>query len=140
MAYPPHGRSIPDIVTDLLSQFPRLVRKEAQLARAEFSEKLSQMGMGGALIMGGTILLIPALVVLLTAGVAALEQAGFTPAISALIVGGGAFVIGIILLLIGVNRLKASNLVPEKTIRQLQEDASTAKRQVSANNDYQRAA
>jgi hypothetical protein len=140
MAYRAYQRSIPDIITDLLGQFPTLVRKEAQLARFEISEKITQAAVGMALIMGGAVLLIPALVILLQAGVVALEQAGFRPEAAALIVGGVALVIGIILLLVGVSRLKAENLVPQKTIHQLQEDASMAKRQVRTDDDHQRAA
>jgi F0F1-type ATP synthase assembly protein I len=140
MAYRPYERSIPEIITDLLGQFPTLVRKETQLARAEISEKITQMGVGIALIAGGAVLLIPALVILLEAGVAALEQAGLDPAVSALIAGGGALLIGIVLLMVGISRLKAENLVPQKTIHRFQEDASMAKRQVRSDDEYERAA
>jgi hypothetical protein len=140
MADRAYERSIPEIVADLLGQFPTLVRKETQLARAEISDKVTQVGVGIALIAGGAILLIPALVILLEAGVAALEQAGFDPMVAALIAGGVALLIGIILLMVGISRLKAENLVPHKTIHQLQEDASMAKRQVRSGDDYQRAA
>jgi hypothetical protein len=140
MAYRAYERSIPEIITDLLCQFPTLVRKEAQLARAELSEKITQVGLGLALIAGGAILLIPALVILLEAAVAALERAGLQPPIAALIAGGAALVIGIILLLVGISRLKAENMVPQKTINQIQQDASMAKRQVRSDDDYQRAA
>jgi hypothetical protein len=140
MAYRSSQRSILDIGSDLLAQFPILVRKEAQLARAELSEKISRVGMGLALVGIGAVLLIPALVVLLIAGVNALNEAGFDPAIAALIVGGSALLVGIILLLIGINRMKAENLVPNKTIHQLHEDALVAKQQVRAANDYDRAA
>jgi hypothetical protein len=140
MAYRSSQRSILDITSDLLAQFPILVRKEGQLARAELSEKISQVGMGLALIGVGAVLLIPALVVLLIAAVNALQEAGFEPAIAALIVGGSALLIGVILLFIGINRMKVEKLVPSRTIHQLQEDALVAKQQVRAANDYDRAA
>ena len=140
MAYQSYERSIPDIATDLLSHFPILIRKEAQLARVELSENMSRIGFGIAFIGIGAVLLIPALVVLLEAGVAALERAGFLPAISSLIVGGAAFVVGVILMLIGIGRMKAANLVPERTIQQVQADASVAKQQMRTDNDFQRAA
>jgi hypothetical protein len=95
------------------------------------------------LIAFGTVLLMPALVVLLEAAVAALERAGLAPPLAALVVGGVVLVVGVILLLVGINRLKAKNLVPRKTIQQLQEDASVAKRQMSEtrpDDGYQRAA
>jgi hypothetical protein len=140
MAYRTYDRSIPQIVTDLLAQFPTLVRREGQLARAEMSEKISQVGTGVGFIIGGAVLLIPGLVVLLEAGVAALERAGFNSWQAALIAGGCAFIVGIILLLIGTSRLKVENLVPQKTIHQFQEDASVAKRQMRADNVNERAA
>src|SRR4051812_26884629 len=135
-----YERSIPEIVGDLLTQFPTLAQKESQLARAEMSEKITQVAFGLAFIVGGAVLLIPALVVLLQAAVAALEQARFQPTAAAMIVGGAVLVIGIILLLVGINRLKAENLVPNKTIHQIQEDASVAKQQLRSGHEHQRAA
>jgi hypothetical protein len=134
MRHRSHERSIPEILGDLLSQFPTLVRQESQLARAEMSEKLTQAGRGIALILGGAVLLIPALVVLLEAGVAALERKGFEPTAAALIAGGSALLLGLILLLIGVNRLKVDNLTPNKTIHQIQADARVAKQQLTRNS------
>jgi uncharacterized membrane protein YqgA involved in biofilm formation len=118
-----------------------LVRKEVQLARAEMSENMSRLAMGLGLIVGGAVLLIPALVILFQAGVAALVEAyGVASYWAALIVGGVVLLLGIILLLIGINRLKVENLIPSKTIHQLQRDASVAKDQVRQDHDLQRAA
>ncbi len=134
------SRSIPDILFDLFGQFTTLVRKEGQLARAEMSEKVGQVAAGLVLVVIGAVLLMPALVILLEAAVAALERAGLAPPWAALIVGGVVLLVGLILLMVGINRLKAENLVPQKTINQLQEDASVAKRQVRQDDGYQRAA
>jgi uncharacterized membrane protein YqjE len=133
-------RTVPGILTDLLTQFTQLLRTEGELARAELSEKVNQVGMGLTLVVGGAVLLIPALVVLLGAAVAALERAGYAPHWSALIVGGAALMIGLVLLMIGINRLKAESLMPRKTIRQLREDRSVATKQMGSDNGYQRAA
>jgi hypothetical protein len=135
----PHERSIPEIMADLLAQFPALARKESQLARAEISEKITQVAFGLAFIVGGAMLLTPALVVLLQAAVTAL-QVQFQPPLAALIVGGAVLVIGIVLLWVGVNRLKVKNLVPNKTLHQIQEDASVAKQQLRFGHEQQRAA
>src|SRR3954462_5738892 len=103
MDQPRYERSIPDIVGDLLVQFPSLARKESQLARAEVSEKITRVAFGLAFVVGGAVLLTPALVVLLQAGAAALERAGYQRASAALIVGGVVLVIGLILLMVGIN-------------------------------------
>jgi|ERR1043166_5671301 hypothetical protein len=134
------SRSISDILSDLLIQLTTLVRKEGELARTEMSEKVGQVAAGLVLVVIGAVLLVPALVVLLGAAVTAIEQAGLGPPWAALIVGGAVLVIGIILMMIGINRFKAENLLPRKTINQLQEDASVAKRQVRTDDGYQRAA
>lgn len=59
---------------------------------------------------------------------------------SALLVGGIALILGMILLLIGVSRLKIGNVMPSKTVHQLQRDASVAKEQVSKDHEPRRAA
>jgi hypothetical protein len=135
------SRPIPDIVTDLLSQLMTLVRKEGELARAEISDNIARAAVGLALIVGGAVLLMPALVILLQAAVAALtEQAHLSSPISAVIVGGAALLLGIILLLIGVSRLKFENMVPNRTIQQIKQDASVAQDQVRTSYEQNRTA
>ena len=133
-------RSIPEIFTDVINQFTALLMKEGELARAEMSEKITQVAVGLGLIVGGSVLLTPALVILLQAGVSALITNNIvTEPWAPLIVGGAVFLIGIILLLIGISRLKADALMPNKTIHQIQRDVSVAKQQVRENYE-QRAA
>lgn len=117
-------RPIPEIFTDLIGQVTDLVRKEGQLARAEVSEKAGQALTGMAMILLGSVLLIPALVILLQAAIAGLVDSGMEPALAALIVGGAALVLGMILGLVGWSWVKPSSLVPEKTIDQLKRDAA----------------
>jgi hypothetical protein len=141
MAVHSYQRSVPEVIGDVLTQLTTLFRKEAQLARAEMSENISLVAAALGLIIGGAVLLIPALVVLLQAAVAALVEAyGIASYWSGLIVGGIVLLLGIILLLVGVNRMKVKNLVPSKTIHQLQRDASVAKDQVRQDHELQRAA
>ena len=46
---------------------------------------------------------------------------------AALIVGGATLVLGLVLLAVGIGKLKAARPVPTKTIEQLQRDAEVAK-------------
>jgi hypothetical protein len=134
-------RSIPEIFTDVINQFTTLLTKEGELARTEMSEKITQVAVGLGLIVGGSVLLTPALVILLQAGVSALITNNIVGEPWApLIVGGAVFLIGIILLLVGISRLRAEALVPHKTIQQIQSDVRVAKQQVRENYDQQRAA
>ncbi len=134
-------RSVPDIVSDLFGQLTALFRKEAQLARTEMSENMANVGRGLGLIMGGAVLLIPSLVILLQAGVTTLgDRYGLTPSWSALIVGGGVLIVGVVLFLIGISRLRFEHIMPHKTVHQLQRDAAVAKEKVSRPHDPRRAA
>lgn len=123
-------RPMSAILNDIVAQMMRLFRQEMALARVEASEKVGQAVSSIVMLAVGAVLVIPALVVLLDAGVAALIEVEFTPAIAALIVGGGTLALGAILAMIGYSRLKLDNLVPRRTINQLQRDAEAAKEQV----------
>lgn len=122
-----HERSLPDIVIDLFHQLTGLLGNEAQLARAEMSEKLDKLIGAGVILGVGALLLLPGLVLLLAAVAAFLVDAGMRPGVAALIAGGGALLIGGILMMVGLNRLKSVRLVPNKTLRQIQQDAAVLK-------------
>jgi Putative Actinobacterial Holin-X, holin superfamily III len=130
MAFTNYDRSIADVLRDVIVQATTLLRKETELARVELSENVSR----------AAVVLIPALVILLEAAVAALEQNGMRPAEAAGIIGGVALVLGFILISIGITRLRVKNLMPNKTIQQLQYDAAVAKQQMRRDYDLQRAA
>jgi hypothetical protein len=141
MAMSTHQRSAPEIVSDLFLQTTTLMQKEVQLARAEMSENVATAARGIGMIVAGAVLLIPALVILLQAGVSAIvEQLGLPTYWSSLIVGGAVLIIGLILLLIGMNRLTMENLTPSRTVHQLRRDASVASEQVSQSHEQRRAA
>jgi hypothetical protein len=134
------GRSIPELFTDLVAQLAMLLRKEGQLARAELSEKMTAVAIGLGLVVAGSVLLIPALVILLQAAVAALAQDGLAQPYAALIVGALTLLFGLILVIIGISRFKADAFVPHKTIHQLQRDVSVAKQQARQHRGRQQAA
>jgi Putative Actinobacterial Holin-X, holin superfamily III len=134
MAYIETPRPVSAIFIDLVNQFTALLRKEGQLARAEMSEKIVEIGMALGLVVGGAVLLIPALVILLEAAVAGLAAAGLAVGWASLIVGAVVLVIGLGLLAFGFRRLKAGQFAPTKTIARLQRDASVAAQQMR--NDH----
>src|SRR5438067_12352499 len=94
MAFANYNRSIADVLRDVIAQFTTLLRKETELARVELSENVSRAALGLGLIVGGAVLLIPALVILRDAAVAALVQNGMRPSAAMSIVGGCALVRG----------------------------------------------
>lgn len=126
-----YNRSVPDIIADVLQQLTSLFRKEMQLARTEVSEKVGQAIGGIVMVLIGAVMLIPALVILLQAIAAAItELGGLESYWASAIVGGATLAIGVVLALIGVNRLKAENLTPKRTLEQFQRDAAVAREQV----------
>jgi hypothetical protein len=133
-------RSIPELFTDVIGQVTMLLRKEAQLARTEISENVSKVASGIGFIAVGAILLIPALTVLLQAAVVALSDHGLAGYWSALIVGGVFLILGLLLAALGANRLKVGQMIPNKTIHQLQQDASVAREQTRVRHDVHTAA
>jgi hypothetical protein len=133
-------RSIPNLFSSLVTQLTNLVRTEGELARAEISEGIGRMGTALALVVAGAVLLIPALVVLLNAAVAALIENGMTASVAALIVGGVVLIVGIVLVMVGIKSLKPNRLIPSRTIGQLSRDAEVAKNQMRSRHELQRAA
>src|SRR5256885_2264873 len=104
------NRSIPDVIGDVVHQITTLLRKEAQLARAEVSEKVSNAATGIAMAIFGAVLAIPALVILPEAIVGGMMRAGLPVYWAALIVGGVTLIIGIALLMTEIG--KAINSSP----------------------------
>jgi hypothetical protein len=122
-------RSVPQLLTDLLGEVTTLFRKEAQLVRAELSEKVSQLQIGAGSALAGAICLLVALNILAGALVIALSEimgAGW----AALLVGVVIAAIGVVLLKKGASDLSPSNLTPDRTMQQVTRDANLVREQV----------
>jgi hypothetical protein len=121
-------RSIPEVFVDLFHQLAGLLRNEGQLARVEISEKLDKLIGAGIMLGAGALLLLPGLVLLLVAFAYFLvEEGAMSPAAASLVSAVVALAIGGLLLIVGLNRLKTVRLVPNKTIRQIQQDVAVVK-------------
>jgi len=123
-------RSLKDLLADLTHSITTLFRQEIQLARAETSEKITQVGVALGAIAGGAILAMAALIVLLQALVIGITEAGVPAGWSALIVGAVVAVIAYILIHKGTSDLKAGNLAPSRTMDSMKRDAHVAREQV----------
>jgi xanthine/uracil permease len=121
------------LFSNLWREMSTLVHDEVALAKAEMSEKASQVGSGVAAMAAGGAVLFAGFIVLLFAAVAALalvlpeEQAAW---LSPLIVGAVVMIVGFIVLAGGRRELKARNLAPERTIESVRRDARLAKEHV----------
>lgn len=119
-------RSISRLLGDSVEKLSRLVRTEADLARAELSEKLA-IGAGAArLIVAGVALLIPALVLILFAAAAGLIELGLSDPLAYLCAGVGGAMAAALLLRAGLARLSAKALWPAATLNELKRDEVAA--------------
>jgi hypothetical protein len=121
------SRSVSDLFADALSQFSKLVRNELHLARAEISMNVGETMAAIGLLAGAAVFLIPTLVLLLISLATWLVEIGIRPSAAHLMAGLLGLLVVAILGGVGLNRLKASSLVPKRTLDQLQQDAVAAR-------------
>jgi formate hydrogenlyase subunit 3/multisubunit Na+/H+ antiporter MnhD subunit len=131
---PQENRSLFALFSDLWRETSTLVHKEAELAKAEMSEKVSQvstgmaeLAIGGLIVFAGFILLLMAL----SNGLMHLlpeEQADW---LAPLIVGAVVVVFGFIAVLRGRSNVRPESLAPERTMESLRRDAQMMKEHAS---------
>jgi xanthine/uracil permease len=127
---PQQDRSLISLFGDLWRETQTLVHQEAQLAKAELSEKVSQIATGAGEIAAGGAVLFAGFIVLLFAAVGALELMLATEHavwLAPLIVGLVVMIVGYVLLARGRKQMTPESLVPERTVESLQRDATLAK-------------
>jgi hypothetical protein len=83
------------------------------------------------MIVIGAIFLIAALGMILQALVSILITAGVAPSVAILLVAGGAAVTGLVLFLMGQNRLNPAELSPDRTLNSLSRDSRMVKETLS---------
>lgn len=123
-------RSLIGLVSDLWRETSALFRAEAELAKVELSEKVSQiqtaiisLAVGGAILLAAVLLLLDAAVNAL-AQVLPPEQA---PWLAPVIVGVVVGIIGFVALAKGRRDLEARSLAPTRTMHSLRRDAELTK-------------
>jgi uncharacterized membrane protein YqjE len=115
----------PGVATTALGIFKealRLVGTEFRLLRAEMGEKISIIGIGVGLAVGGGVLLIMAVVLLFVAAISALMDQGLGLTAATLIIFALTLIAGAGCLWFGIRQLRTQNLLPNKTIAQVQKD------------------
>lgn len=129
--------SIGDLIGRLRDDSTTLIRDEVALAKTEISEKLSMAGKNVGMVAAGAMVGYSALIVLLIAIgsliTAGLTAAGLAPAMAYFLgLGIVAVVVGIIsavMIKSALEKLKTTNLVPERTVQSLKNDKEFAKQQ-----------
>lgn len=124
------GKPLMDLFSDLWRETSTLMHDEAELAKTELSDKVSQIGTGAAEMAVAGGVLFAGFLILLLAAVGALDMIIDSPHavwLSPLIVGVIVMVVGYALLRRGRHNVSAEGLVPERTLQSLRDDAQLAK-------------
>jgi hypothetical protein len=127
-------RSFGSLFAELTQETTTLVQQEVALAKAEMSEKISQVGSGLATLIIGGFILFAGLLKLLDAaiyGIAELLPSDLSPWLAALIVGVIVAIIGAVMLQKGRSNLQAGNLAPQRTAESLRRDKEFVKEQIN---------
>lgn len=119
-------RSLGSLVSELGTEMSTLFRDEVELIKTEGTQKLTQAKSGITAIAIGSVLALAGLIVLLFAavyGLAEFMHIGW----AALIVAVVTLVIGGLVAMSGMKRLKPDNLMPERSMESLRENSDFAK-------------
>lgn len=122
------GTGIAGLLQDIVSNIQEIVRSEVRLAKAEVREDVSTMGKAAGMLVAGAVLGVYALGILLLCAVYALR--GPLPDwAAALIVGAVVTVAAVVMAMVGLNRIKGVNPMPEQTIDSIKEDVQWVRHQ-----------
>jgi len=126
------GQSIHNLLGDALREGADLARKEMSLFRTEMSENIKGLVIGLAMFVAAAVFAIACLMLLTEAVVEWLAQLLGSEALAALIVAVAMGAIAIGLALYGRNKMSASSLTPDRTVRSVQRDAEILSERAAA--------
>ena len=116
-----NDRSLRSLTGNLIDDITRLIRKELRLAQVEAGEKASQIQTGVISIAAGMLLALAALLILLQALVLGLAKV-MSVLSASIIVGVAVAAVALVLVRVGQAKLKATSLVPERTVSAVRAD------------------
>jgi uncharacterized membrane protein YqjE len=120
-------QAIAALTSDAFSQFSKLLQTEADLARAELSEKGQQVAVAVGLLVGAAVLVVPAIIMALFSLSAALIHAGVREPLAHLASAALAAILSGLFIAFGMQKLKPEKLAPRKTFGQLERDKEAVK-------------
>jgi uncharacterized membrane protein YqjE len=125
----PNGRSVPEVLQDIVGNIEEIIRSEFRLAKAEVREEASKAAPPFKMIVIGAGIGFYALGFLLFTLMMGLATVVATW-LAALIVGAVLGLIALVLITTASKRLKQVNTVPERTIETMKENVQWAKNQI----------
>ena len=124
-----NGRSVPEVLQDIVGNIEEIIRSEFRLAKAEIKQEASQAAPPLKMIVVGTAIGFYALGFLIFTLVMGLATVVATW-LAALIVGAVLGLIALVLITTASKHLKQVNKVPERTLETLKENVQWTKNQI----------
>ncbi len=119
-AMQPEERTVAELIGDLAQETGTLVRQEVRLATTEMTDKAKFAARQAAMMAGGGLLGVLALLTLLAALVLGIGELVALWA-AALIVGIVLAVTAVALAVVGLEEIKKLDVTPQQTVRELKE-------------------
>jgi len=111
------------LVSGILHDAQELIKQQVALARAEIKADLQRTVRAAVLLAVGAMILVPAVFLLCNMFVYMLhELAGLSQWASYGIVGGALAVLGAVLILIGIQRFRSFNPLPDQSVEAFKEN------------------
>jgi uncharacterized membrane protein YqjE len=120
------NRSIGDVLSDIVDDVQQIVRAEVRLARAEIGEQLGRARLAAIFLATAGVAALMAIGLVLLAGVFALATIWPSWA-AALAVAAGTALLGGLLWMAGIRRIRALHVTPQKAIDSVKENIQWAK-------------
>jgi uncharacterized membrane protein YqjE len=124
-----NGRSMAEVLQDIVGNIQEIFRSEFRLAKVEISKETAKAARSSVPLGIGLVLALYAFGFILLAIVHALS-AVVDAWLASLIVGVAVLVVSVILVSVGRKRLQQVKVVPEKTIGTMKENVQWAKHQI----------
>jgi uncharacterized membrane protein YqjE len=124
---PSDGRSVKQIVQDIVNHISEIIRSEVRLAKTEVRQDLMDYTRAGTFIGIAAVLMFYGLGFVLLSAVYALHQV-LAPWLSALIVGVSVGIAAAVLYVAGRKKLTQASIRPDKTIQSLEDNVTWFKR------------
>ncbi|MCI6573955.1 MAG: phage holin family protein [Actinomycetaceae bacterium] len=130
---PSTGTTIGELVAKVTAQFSALVRDEISIAKLNAKAKVTKLGIGGVLLAVAAVLSLYVVGILLVAASFGVSAAlGNRPWLGFLIIGGALLLVTLIVALLGVAKLKASQAHTVNPAAGLAKDVEAVKKGIQS--------
>lgn len=120
---PAEGQSVTGLVSGIISDTQELVKQQVALVRAEIKADFRRTVNAAVLLAVGALVMVPAAFLLCNMFVYMLvELAGLSVWASYGIVGGVFAVLGVALVLVGLQRFRSFNPLPDQSVEAIKEN------------------